>query len=550
MSIRERIASAIGGAELRERQEALGRAVTTLVNAYDAGKYELPPTELIRQLSEYTSSEDIDFIMSLVGWEGDQLIEVSLDNERAYAVKRSQHGWRHNPGYQWSVWSWTNWGMGEGVDVTLMDESARELFNEYWTATRNRAVLGQDCIAELSNQLLVTGDRYLVHFASTVDGQVTTRSIPPDQFPEKPVTDPQDGSTPLFYKRKFRQAGKDVTLYYPDWAVYFTDPERLNQEGLLPTGAKRADQPNGERIGDEPGTVAVIQHIAFNRKDEADLRGWPLGTVSLPYHRAHRRFVEDRLAVAAAKAMFVRRKKVKSGSRGLAGIISTVQSGLVTSGYTETNPAAVAGSVEGDNEAVTTTDLPMTTGASDAKSDNEMFVHQAFLGDGLFSTTAGYDTSRWATAVTMDKNQAILWSRYRGLIRQMFQDMVTIVLSFSEQFGGGSYPDKSASVFIDILSLSDLPDLMDAFSTMFKSIVESVGAGIMPLDVARRLLAATWMMILQTLGVEGADEVASDEAFGVGDEGQPAPSQQTEAAMQQAAAEIAETARVIRGGYE
>jgi len=318
--------------------------------------------------------------------------------------------------------------------------------------------------------------------------------------------------------------GEQKTLYYPDWQAFFNYPDRLEQKNLLPTGAKRSDQDGGQIGDDAPGTVAVVQHIAHNRKDENDLRGWPLGTVSGPYQRAHKQFMEGRMAVSVAKQMYVQRMQVSAGSRGLASIKSTLQSSLASSGWSDTNPPAPPGGTQLTNQGVTTTDLPMTTGASDAKSDNEMFSWQALLGDGLFPTSAGLDTSRFATALTMDKNQAMLWARYKSFIAQQFKDMVRIVLLFQEKYNNATFQDKSASVVIDTLSVVDFPPVVTAMSEMFdRALTPLVVEGVIPTETARRIAAASWAILLQALGVEGVGELTNEEAFGVGVENEPPP---------------------------
>lgn len=515
-SFRERITAFVGGAELRERQVATEKMFSIVTNAYEMGKYELPPAELLRQLGEFAGSADLDFIMSLLPFEGDGLFSADLSKEREHAIRRSERAWRRSPLYQWSVWSWTNWGVGESVQVTPTDENARDAWTEFWDADRNAAILGQDRIRAFSEWLLVTGDRYLVHFVSTMDGEDTIRTIPPSQFPGPPIMDPNDNTVPLFYKRKWKSGNVDKTLYYPDWMAFFNHSERLEQEGLLPAGAKRADKPAGdEEIGDDtPGTVAVIQHVAFNRKDENDLRGWPLGTISGAYQDTHQKFMEGRLAVSIAKQMFVRRKQVEAGSRGLGSVKSTLQSSYASApSWQDTNPTPAPGSNELDNMAVKTTDLPMTTGASDAETDNKVFSWMALLGDGLFPTSAGLDTSRFATALTMDKNQAMLWSGYKSLIAQVFKNMVRIVLLFQEKYGSATHDDKTASVSIDTLSIVDFPPVVTALAEMFDTMTPQVDADIMPLDVAQGIAASAWAILLQALGIENASKFVSQGAF-------------------------------------
>jgi len=188
-------------------------------------------------------------------------------------------------------------------------------------------VLAQDRIADkLSNWLLVDGDRFLVYYASTVDGSTTIRRINTKEITEI-VTDPDDSMVPLFYKRQWSTLKNEQrTWYYPDWEALFRgDLDRAD----LPKGAVRADEQNS-------GTIVAVQHVAFNGKDEDSLYGWPLLGAGSPWIRAQKRHLENRLAVSAAKAMYVRRAKVSGGSRAVDAVISNLRTALSSTQAYET----------------------------------------------------------------------------------------------------------------------------------------------------------------------------------------------------------------------
>jgi len=172
-------------------------------------------------------------------------------------------------------------------------------------------VLAQDRIADkFSNWLLVDGDRFLAFYASRLDGETTVRRINTKEIVEI-VTDPDDSMVPLFYKRQWSTPdGRQRTMYYPDWEAFFAGEKELKR-AKLPRGAVRADQfrqwgPNGPS---GPTTVCVL-HIAFNGKDDDSLYGWPLLAAGSPWIRSQKRHLENRLAVSAAKAMYVRKATV------------------------------------------------------------------------------------------------------------------------------------------------------------------------------------------------------------------------------------------------
>jgi hypothetical protein len=497
-----------------------------LTNAYFMGPWQLPPQELFQQLKEQDPWL-ITTMLDQLGWEtiGGLGYSTDTDAERQRAEQESVRLYKYSPLAQWAVWLWTGWGLGDKVTVTPNAAGAADVWEEFWTADRNAALLGEDVIQELSNWLLVRGNQYLVFFASEVDGKTTIRRIPPDQIAEV-VTNPDDDMDPWFYKREWTPTsgsimGKPRTMYYPDWQILFEKGleekwNRLAAMNAVDADADRADRVNGEEAlgGERTGTVACVLHVNHNRKDDESLLGWPMLTTGRHWMDAHKRFAQDRLTVAAGKAMFVRRKKMQGGSRALSSVADTIRTTLSATNYTERNPAAVAGSVELDNAMIDTEDLPMTTGASDAKADNEMFSWMALLGAGLFPTSAGLDTARWATALQMDKAQAMLFERYGTFWAAQWRKMVKVVLSFKEEYGGGSFEDKSAEVSTDTFSLSDFPDVADAIGNLVRDALTPLADnGTIPTDAAREVGRALWRISLQALGVEDADDLTDEDLW-------------------------------------
>jgi hypothetical protein len=518
------LADSLLGNEKRKLQATLD----TIINAYFVGPWQLPPQELAKQLRE-VDPWLLTTMLDQLGWEtiGGLGYSTDTDAERQRAEQESVRLYKYSPLAQWSVWLWTNWALGDKVTVTPNDEGAAEVWEEFWEADRNAALLGEDVIQELSNWLLLRGNQYFVFFSSEVDGETTVRRIRPGEISEI-VTDPDDGMSPWFYKREWTPTsgsttGQAQTMYYPDWQIFFEGDieekwSKLVSMRAVDGNANRADRANsnGEEIlgGGRTGTVACLLHVNHNCKDDESLLGWPLLTTGRHWIEAHKRFTQDRLTVAAGKAMFVRRKKVQGGSRALSSIADTINTTLSSTNYTERNPRAVAGSVELDNAMIDTTDLPMTTGASDAKADNEMFFHQASLATGLFPTSAGLDTARWATALQMDKAQAMLFARYGTFWSAQWRKMVKIVLSFKERYGGASFEDKSAQVSTDTFSLSDFPDVASSIGSLVSTaLTPMVDNGTIPTEAAREIERALWQISLQALGVDNADELTDEELW-------------------------------------
>jgi hypothetical protein len=535
MTIRETLINIVGGKQLLQEREADRAALTELYNAYRLGRFRTPPERLIEQLQEYGSTTVMEIVRQL------QLGVVLGDTEsaRTYQLNESRYQWFYSPLAQWSVNVWTSYGLGESVTVTCTDEKAQELWEQTWNAS---SIFDDDNIQSLSENVLVDGDLYLAAFISIADGGVTFELLDTDEITEI-VTNPDNKNQPLYYKREY--SDKDNTnhkLYYPDWHAYFYNEKDLEKAGL----AAGDETTISEVMDQNNGTAILVLHIAHNRKDKKSLHGWPILGVAAPYLDAHKEFVQTRLAVARNKASFVRETTVKGGSRQVAAVKNKFDSALSsTSGYGDTNPPPVGGAgTLVHNEGVSVTDYPMNTGAGDASTDHNMFAWWAGIGCGIFPTTMGLDTSRWATALDMDKVQAVQWSRYQSFWACQFEKMVEIVLLSAEKWGKAKFDDYDCVVSVDTLSLVDFPGVVTPISQMLGTMTAMITDGTLTQQGAREILQAMWLPVLTALGVEGVDEILSDEILGIQTEEERAQAAKKQAGMAELARLIYENRKI------
>lgn len=521
-----------GSGGMREQQrEALSEALTLMRNAYQMGPWELPPDVLRGQLAEILREQDPWMVYNLLdqtAWEviGGYAVDSSI--ERARAVNESKRLYKYNPLAQWSIWSWTNWGLGDKLRVGVPDnDEANEVVQEFFTAERNEPLLADDNVSELSNWLLVMGNRLFVFFTSTLDGETTIRLV--DQSEITLIYNPDDSSEIWFYERTWTpRGGTSRTIFYPDWKTYFSDElnkrwETLQKLSTVPKSGAKLSWGDGEvelgAGGDTPRTDAYILFVPHNIKDESDLWGWPLLTNPRAWMQAHQHLMESRLTLAEAASMYVRRKRVTGGSRAVKSVISTIASNLSQSQWTDTNPPAVAGATEVENAQIETTDLPLVTGARDTAEDNRTFSWMALLGAGLFPTSAGLDTARWATALEMGKDQSMLFERYRNFWAAQFRKIAKIVVKAKEKFDKANYGEYTVDVSTDSFSLADFPAVAKTIGDLSRSVlVPLVADGTMPAETARRIAAVLWRVSLQALGIERAEQLTSDKAFGIAEE--------------------------------
>ena len=508
-TIRERIVNLMLGPE----KEQLRHVGQLLLEAYQQGPFEAPPEQLLAKLLEYDSQMVQDMVMELQ-WES--IGGYGMDDEdrqRTLSVKKSRRLWRYDPLFEHLVRLWTNYGFGESIELSTDDERAQAAWDRFWTSDENAAVLADDRIQSLSNDTLIDGEIYFVYFIAKQGGAVRIRVIDTDEIIET-VTDPEDKTQVLFYKRMWRVGNEDRTEYYPDWLVGLGEnPEAQLEKAVLPANSKRADETNDQ-------TTVVIQHVAHNKKRSN--HGWPLLATGAAWVSAHKRFREDRASVAAGMAMFIQKIKVDGGSRAVESIKAAMQSSLVTNrtgGYDRNPPAAPASTLV-ENESSTLEKLPMSTGAGDAQVDGNALLMMACLSAGVFPHYAGAgEAFRLATASAMEGPILRNWSRYQLFWSSQFRRMFRIVLMADEMGSSAKYESYKCEVSIDRLIEVDLPKVTTTVSALFKDVVgPGMESGMIPKPVVQQIAGFSLRMILQALGAPDAAEIASDDAMMMDDE--------------------------------
>jgi hypothetical protein len=501
MALRDRLIEIVGGKKYRQEQDATQEAFNRLYDAYLDGPFRMTPDMLREKLSDLIRSMQANSVTGLP-------YNATTEDQREYQLAESRYEWFYSPLAQWAIWTWTNNGLGEKVNVTCTDKKGKEWWDYTWDNSR---IFDDDRIHENSNWVCVDGDVYFAAFHDITTGQTIYELLSTDEIKEI-CTNPDNKNEPLYYKREYTDLD-NVTkcVYYPDYEAFFKHREHLEKYPLPEDAVTSISE---KMDASTRGTCITILHSAHNRKDANSLHGWPILGIASPYFRAHKEFVENRLTVSRQKASFVRELTTSGGSRGVEAVRAKFGQQLSTpTGYStvDANPPALAGSSLIHNKAVEHRDLPMTTGASDAKADNEMFAWQALIGAGLFPTTAGMDTSRWATALAMDKNQSVLWSRYQSFWACQFRKMVELVLMAAEKWGNAKFEDKGSQVSIDTLSLVDFPGVVAPIAQMLGTLPNSGLSTNAQLVIEQAL----WTPVLTALGTEDIDEILSDDMMGI-----------------------------------
>lgn len=528
-----------------------------IAEAYAMGPTLFPPQELARGLQEYgyVDSQMIDYLVSSLGYESVSGINFGTDSEREsdriQGVKLARHYYKNSVLTKHGINLWTSYGFGDRVEVAPKDLSALPLWQEFWTADRNRAVLNQPELQHLSNRLMQDGDFFFAVFVNKANGSCRLRTIPTEEIVDR-VTNPSDDDEAVFYKRRWKPKGSTEwqEMYYPDWLAFLEDRQEfegdLDARGELISDVEPRpdngfndyewvgrDEQNRKITADEllkrydkdgvradkqrVGTFVLLLPVVFNRM--TGWRGWPLMYAGFPWVKAHKEFREDRAAVAKSVAMYVRQAKAKTGSRGIESIrerlASTLGRTASTGPFSERNPSAIAGSNLLSNEGIEWERLSQKTDAGDAKVDGEALAWMIGLSCGVFPHWMGMgDAYRLATASAMEAPLRRQWMKYQTFWQGIWGNLVRIVLAMKERYTEEKFETFEAVVKLDRLVEDDLGQLAGSmtivYNSMFKPLVEN---GMIPPETAMKMAVSTWRIVLQAMGIPDVDSMVNDGTF-------------------------------------
>lgn len=449
---------------------------------------------VLEQMAKLTEvdSRYIDLIRRLMQAEG--LTYKPTEKDRLLAVYEARVLAANDPVTERILTIWTDYGFGLKVEVEPVEEGAREVWTEFWTAPRNQPILSERVIHELSDTLLEDGEFFFVFFVSEDDAQVTVRVALTDEVKEI-ICDPDDAAVPVYYRREWQDVkGEADRAYYRDWRI--PDDDDLLDEVEL--------DPEIPIAGAENSTATFMLHAAFRLRGIKELRGWPLLTTGAAWARAYKEFLENRAAVARAVAAVVDKLIVKGGSKQLDVIRSRFTAALDASGRYGLTDVPEAGSTWLENEALTRQRMPLTTGAGDARVDGGALLAQAGLAGGIPPHLLGRgEVVRMAVADRMDDPIYRQFTRYQNFWSSVWNDVTNVVLTMQERYQDKKYETKEARVTTDALVNVVLADLV-AVGTVVQNMMMM---GFVTADVAQAVALEILRMALHVLGVRDVGEI-------------------------------------------
>lgn len=477
----------------------VSRMVDVFEDAYQRGGLVMPPEKVIQHLQE--NGQLIDLIMRTRGAAFGQGFRIT-ERDRNLAIRQARWAADTNINIEKAVQIWTDFGLGQRVQLRSEDKAAHELLVEFWNAQRNAPIIGQRSLHERSEDALNEGELLFVFWYSPLDGEATIRTISTDQV-EIIWEDPDNRTIPLYYRHKRSTKGD---LYYPDWRATAGQLATVQ----IPPGGRRADLLTDRTVEINGRTVAATKVVALwapRNRNHMLGRGMPQFLNAFEWATVLQDFMGDRAAVARKAAMYTEKVKIDGGSRVVGQFKQRLQSGLVQgSGYRDTNPPAAAASDWIENEAVNREWMARDTGAASARFDGRMLGGQLSVATGIGLHWLGFPDAITGGLATAEELKVPFYQqieRYQLWLSSVIEEIGQVVLFL--RASNGSQVDPNATV----VAMMETPlfVLVEEIVALMKESVAAVAANVLDRATGGEILRQLYLVALQKIGVRNPAEL-------------------------------------------
>ena len=475
------------------RMEEMQRMVDIFEDAYDRGGMLMPPDKVIERLQE--SGQLVDLIMRTRGHAFGIGHELS-DRDRQRAVRQAIYMFQTNVNIEKAVRTWTDFGLGQRVDLRSSDPAADVILDEFWSAERNSGVIGQRHLHERSEDALNEGELLFVFWYSTLNGMTTIRRMSTENV-KVVFEDPREKTVPILY---IDQQG-EKSVVYRDWRI---SKERFSEElQNLDAHHVSADEfsPTISIAGED---VPVTEHVVLwvNRNRNSTIgRGMPQFTNGFEWAKVLQDFMGDRAAVARKAAIYTEKVSIDGGSRELKKFKDRLEGGLYSGDRTlETMINQPAASDWLENTGVNREWMSRNTGATAARFDGRMLAGQLSVNTGIGLHWAGFPDAL-ANRSTAEEILRPFWQqiqRYQSWWVSVIEDIGTIVLRIADEFSAFRVsPDQKISVTLEVPVSMEVESLI----LLLTEVREMIMSGIIPADVGQEVVRELTLLALDKLGV-------------------------------------------------
>lgn len=408
--------------EFKGLQEKINEGETTIRQFRDELKrYHSQTVENELILKERIA--ELEFAMEDRDW-----IQLSMESDREFSRegidtinKLARLFFLKNPLIRRAVLTQTQYVFGQGVNISASDEDVNAVVQNFLDDPKNRAEFTDHQSRMVKEtELQIEANIFFVFFVNQWTGQVKVRTIPVDEIREI-ICDPEDGKTPLYYKRVYKQkrynlAGREIdpamkTVFYPDW-------KNVEGQSVVQFTNKVED--------------AYVYHVSVNKLSDMKF-GVSEIYAACDWAKAYKEFLEDWTTIVKAYSRFAWKLNTKGGKKGVQAAKDKVKTSLgVGTGGVENNPSPATGSFWLGTEG-TSLDPIKTAGATTKAEDGDKLIHMICAATGIFYHYLVGDpsTGNLATAKAMERPMEMMFRDRQQLWISIYQEILNFVVEQS-----------------------------------------------------------------------------------------------------------------------
>lgn len=471
---------------------------------------------------------------------------TDLPVARQDAVRASRYYALHDPLLHRAVWLIIRYVWGRGiVGPKAKDPEVQKTLDRLAQDPDNDLLFATTGQWELSQTLIEDGEIFLTAFVNALTGAVKFSYVLTDEI-EQIITHPQDRRKPIYYLRQWSpqvwnwNSGNYTTPgirrdYWPDWACPETQPDPLpslyecarcgaeiGDNATCACGADLREADNlrlGEYSGTEHSTVGnalTRQYMHQYKTNTRSLRGMPAFYSAIPYVKAYKGFIQDRIVLLIALATFAFKQNIKGSTSQVQRILQ--QWGNTVFGRYQDTPQRRADQERApgartllQNEALQTEQMPVDTGAPNAYMDGRITRQQVAAGVDITEPDLTGDPSvgNLASMTAMNGPQQKGFEWWQQVFEAIIEDAVKFSINQALKYGdltamtaAGEPRDLTFEVDFPPIVEKDLPGYISAVAQLISAESLAGKRYIAPERLAR--------YILQVFGENDIDTALSE----------------------------------------
>lgn len=412
---------------------------TTLREARSEVENPLPRVDGYNRIEEATADTEMQLRIEDIGWTrlnsmGGKDANDLKPADREGIVRRARLYFQQDALCSTGILIYTSYCVGRGLNLVARkkemgavkqetDTVIQGLADDFWKHPRNRktfSIMGQQ---ESSNQLLTDGEIFFALFPPSDDSDVTHIRRLPDCLEVRAIlTNPEDYQEIQYYYRTYTPVGGAMKhVLYPDYTM-----RQLYPEGNYPAPDPQQMKSYGIPSNAITDPTCFVYHAKYR---STGMRGIPMIAPAMGWSKAHKEFLEDRIALNRALARFAWFRKIKGAAASVAKFALN-QPNAGPSDMSRLPFNQPAGGIMTTNGAVDWQPVNAQSGGGSAAVESRQLKLQVAVAMGLAEhMLADGGNANRATATVMERQVQLRFQDYQNLWKEAYEAMFAFEMS-------------------------------------------------------------------------------------------------------------------------